>query len=81
MINTRSNFGLVKWLEDLTTDIIDTEFYPHVWSHCASRSAHLSKEDDKYLLEIQVPGYNKKKNFNRMLVSEGHAVEYFRGKR
>ena len=24
---------------------------------------------------------NKKKNFNRMLVSEGHAVEYFGGKR
>jgi endonuclease YncB( thermonuclease family) len=24
---------------------------------------------------------NKKKNFNKMLVSEGHAVEYFGGKR
>ena len=60
MINTRSNFGLVKWLDDLTTDIMDTEFYPHVWSHCDSRSAHLSKEDDKYLLEVQVPGHNKK---------------------
>jgi HSP20 family molecular chaperone IbpA len=60
MINTRSNFGLVKWLEDLSTDIMDTEFYPHVWSHCSSRSAHISKEDDQYLLEVQVPGHNKK---------------------
>jgi HSP20 family protein len=60
MIDTRSNFGLVKWLEDLTTDIMDTEFYPHVWSHCTSRTAHLSREEDSYLLEVQVPGHNKK---------------------
>jgi HSP20 family molecular chaperone IbpA len=60
MIDTRSNFGLVKWLEDLTTDIMDTEFYPHVWSHCTSRTAQLSREEDSYLLEVQVPGHNKK---------------------
>jgi HSP20 family protein len=39
---------------------MDTEFYPHVWSHCTSRTAHLSREEDSYLLEVQVPGHNKK---------------------
>ena len=53
-------FGLVRGLESLITDIMDTEFYPHVWSHCASRSAHITREDDKYLLEVDVPGHNKK---------------------
>jgi HSP20 family molecular chaperone IbpA len=61
MINTYNRgFGLARGLESLITDIMDTEFYPHVWSHCSSRSAHITKEDDKYLLEVDVPGHNKK---------------------
>tara|TARA_Y100000310_G_C20583846_1_gene764376 strand:+ start:377 stop:754 length:378 start_codon:yes stop_codon:yes gene_type:complete len=61
MTNTYKNgFGLVRGLESLITDIMDTEFYPHVWSHCSSRAAHISKEDDRYLLEVDVPGHNKK---------------------
>ena len=61
MTNTYNRgFGLVRGLESLITDIMDTEFYPHVWSHCNSRSAHITKEDDNYLLEVDVPGHNKK---------------------
>tara|TARA_Y100000310_G_scaffold345017_1_gene461196 strand:- start:1803 stop:2180 length:378 start_codon:yes stop_codon:yes gene_type:complete len=61
MTNTYNHgFGLVRGLESLITDIMDTEFYPHVWSHCSSRSAHITKEDNNYLLEVDVPGHNKK---------------------
>ena len=61
MINTRSNFGLVKWLEDLTTDIVDTEFYPSRMEPLLKREAPTShKKMIKYLLEVEVPGHNKK---------------------
>jgi len=61
MTNTyNSGFGLIQNLENLVTDIMDTDFYPHVWSYRSHRAAHIKKEDDKYLLEVEVPGHNKK---------------------
>ena len=59
MINKYNSFGLVKDLENLVGEIFDGDFHPHVWSYRSNRAATIKKEEDKYLLQVEVPGYNK----------------------